>query len=82
MAHGKRAWRYKKRAWRNAILKGPRGNTKSGSTLFVKKRKTIFRERNTVSALYQGLHCLLRKEKQSSEKEKQFQHFIWVYTVC
>ena len=24
---GKGAWRYKKRAWRSAILKGPRGNT-------------------------------------------------------
>ena len=27
MAHGKRAWRYKKRAWRSTILKGPRVNT-------------------------------------------------------
>ena len=26
---GKGAWRYKKRAWRSAILKGPRGNTKN-----------------------------------------------------
>ena len=24
---GKGAWPYKKRAWRSAILKGPRGNT-------------------------------------------------------
>ena len=27
MAHGKRGMCHKKRAWRSAILKGPRGNT-------------------------------------------------------